>query len=181
MEGYPLNNQLFEEREKLNWFIKIGIALALIGGVIGLIGSIWMFSSPPNFPNSGTITDLVEYNGGIYLLLSDYSSFSQGHTYWLLVGCLLLIDSVGIYVLTLALISKKLLNHSNKIAILLIILGIAEMYIFILAWSMPLFSGQLPQLTNIFLMYCVFAGLITVNGGALIFRGLKREKIKGEK
>ncbi|MGQ9722167.1 MAG: DUF4332 domain-containing protein [Candidatus Jordarchaeum sp.] len=87
-------------------YLKYGILLALIGGILGIMSFVWMM----------LIRDP---------LASFYSIFSSNPLLvWL--GYLSLIASIIIVFLTLALAARKLLTKIKTILILIIVLGIIE-------------------------------------------------------
>jgi len=90
-------------------YVKIGIPLALIGGILGLIPFFWTLLVPPSLFTSLFLSLMP--NVLFILVLLRYLSFAA---------------SVIIVVLILALFAKKLLKHINTILTLVIVLGILE-------------------------------------------------------
>ncbi len=86
-------------------YLKIGIPLALIGGILGIIAFILMLVIPPSNPFASLMPNTT-------LILLGYVS---------------LIASIIIVVLILALMAKKLLTKLQTILILVVILGIVEL------------------------------------------------------
>lgn len=103
-------------------YLKIGVPLALIGGILGLIAFFSMLLIPPNF----------------FASLMVNMSF-------VLLGYLSLAASVIIVALVLALSVKKLLKYLKTILILAIILGILE----VLGFSFTVSGSLYPQLFGI--------------------------------
>ncbi len=99
-------------------FVKIGIPLALIGGILGIISTIWMALTPLNIFSSLTV-----------------------NSPFVMLAYLSLIASIIIVILVLALMAKKLLTRINTILILIAILGIIELMFFI-----PPYLGMLGGL-----------------------------------
>ncbi len=91
----------------LNYF-KIGISLILIGGILGIINSIWMLLTPADF-----FAPIIALFAPNTLLI------------WL--GYASLIALIIIIILALVLLFKKLLTQIKMILILVIILGIVEL------------------------------------------------------
>ncbi|WXG41817.1 MAG: hypothetical protein WED07_13805 [Candidatus Freyarchaeum deiterrae] len=115
-------------------YVKIGIPLALIGGILGLIPFFWMLLIPPSFFTSlfaGLSTNML-------FVLLGYLSFAA---------------SVIIVVLILALVAKKLLKHINTILTLAIILGVLEalnifgfLYLGILGGALAVIGGIMAKI-----------------------------------
>ena len=91
----------------LNYF-KIGISLILIGGILGIINSIWMLLTPADF-----FAPIIALFAPNTLLI------------WL--GYASLIALIIIIILALVLLFKQLLTQIKMILILVIILGIVEL------------------------------------------------------
>ncbi len=106
-------------------YVKIGLPLALIGGILGIISFIWM------------------------LLIQDIFAFLTVNTFFVMLAYLSLIASLLIVILALALMARKLLTRMNTIFIIIAILGIIELmdftfpYLGILGGFLALIGGLL--------------------------------------
>lgn len=85
-------------------YLKIGIPLALIGGLLGIIASIWMLITPVNI--------LAMFSINVTFVMLAYLS---------------LIASIIIVILALLLIARKLLAKLKTVLYLVVILGIIEL------------------------------------------------------
>lgn len=100
-------------------YVKIGIPLALIGSILGIIGFIWMLLVP-----------------------LDFLSALFANPIWVILGYLSFIASIIILILALALMARKLMAQINTVLILIIILGIIELIAFTFPW-LGFFGGLL--------------------------------------
>ena len=86
-------------------YVRIGLPLALIGGILGPVASVWTLLFPADFLSSITPNTLL-----------------------IMLGYLSLFSSITIVILVLALIAEKFVMQFNTILILVIILGIVELF-----------------------------------------------------
>lgn len=86
-------------------YVRIGLPLALVGGILGVVTFIW----PLLFP-------------------ADFLSSLVSNTFLVMLGYLSLLASIIIVILVLILSAEKLVMHFNTILYIVIILGIVELF-----------------------------------------------------